>query len=445
MPMTTASMMIAASTGFGRSEKSGARSEQGQQDGEPGGERGEPRPGAGVVVERARRQARRDGHALEQAGPGVGEALRHRLLVDVDLVAVLGRERAGVAGGLREADQHEGDRGDGPDRRRGPTSAPGRAATKDGRPRGTSPTSATPRSPRSSSHEASRPPTTSTRAPGTLGATTPQPEDDDERDDADHDRRAVRLAQRRRATTTAPAAGCCPTTSVPVSLGSSPMTTSIAAPKRKPVTTARERNCAIQPILSTASSRNSTPDASVIPATNDATSCSSTMPAASTALAATAASPELGPTEICRLRAEDRVEDRAGRRGVEAVLQGDAGDAGIAEVLRDDERGDGDPGDQVATQPAAVVGAQPADDGDPARSRGPTCHPSVVPPVRARGGDSVGTGCALARRLTVPMMAADGTASREFRPGRALGRTRTAPPAGLEPATKRLEGSCSIR
>ena len=42
-------------------------------------------------------------------------------------------------------------------------------------------------------------------------------------------------------------------------LRSSPITTSIAAPNRKPVTTARDRNWAIQPILSTASRRNSTP------------------------------------------------------------------------------------------------------------------------------------------------------------------------------------------
>ena len=91
-----------------------------------------------------------------------------------------------------------------------------------------------------------------------------------------------------------------PVTSVPVSFGSSPMTTSMAAPKRKPVTTARERNRAIQPILRTARKRNSNPDASVMPATKLATSCSPTRPAASTALAATAARPELGPTEICR-------------------------------------------------------------------------------------------------------------------------------------------------
>jgi hypothetical protein len=63
-----------------------------------------------------------------------------------------------------------------------------------------------------------------------------------------------------------------PLTSVPVSFGSSPMTTSIAAPKRKPVTTARDRNCAIHPILNTARRRKRIPEARVIVATNDATS-----------------------------------------------------------------------------------------------------------------------------------------------------------------------------
>ena len=66
------------------------------------------------------------------------------------------------------------------------------------------------------------------------------------------------------------------------------------------MTTALERNCAIQPILKTARSRNRIPEARVIPATNEATSWSPVMPAASTALAATAARPELGPIEICR-------------------------------------------------------------------------------------------------------------------------------------------------
>ena len=86
-----------------------------------------------------------------------------------------------------------------------------------------------------------------------------------------------------------------------MSLGSSPITTSIAAPNKKPVTTARDRNCAIHPILSIASRRNSTPETRVIIATKDATSWTPVIPATATALAATAASPELGPVEICRL------------------------------------------------------------------------------------------------------------------------------------------------
>ena len=44
-----------------------------------------------------------------------------------------------------------------------------------------------------------------------------------------------------------------PSEDVPVSFGSSPMTTSTAAPARKPVTTALERNWAIQPSFSAAS------------------------------------------------------------------------------------------------------------------------------------------------------------------------------------------------
>lgn len=92
-----------------------------------------------------------------------------------------------------------------------------------------------------------------------------------------------------------------PVTFVPVSLGSSPITTSIAAPNRKPVTTAWDRNCAIHPILSTARRRNSAPETRVIIATKDATSWIPVTPATATALAATAANPELGPVEICRL------------------------------------------------------------------------------------------------------------------------------------------------
>ena len=90
-----------------------------------------------------------------------------------------------------------------------------------------------------------------------------------------------------------------PDASVPVSFGSSPMTTSTAAPARKPVTTARDRNRAIQPRRSTASRRNRAPVTSVIAATSSA-ACDSPTPATSTAPPATAASDELGPVEMWR-------------------------------------------------------------------------------------------------------------------------------------------------
>ena len=90
-----------------------------------------------------------------------------------------------------------------------------------------------------------------------------------------------------------------PSADVPVSFGSSPITTSIAAPARKPVITALERNRAIHPRRSSAIKRNSAPVTSVIAATSSA-ACWAPTPVTSTAPPATAASDELGPVEICR-------------------------------------------------------------------------------------------------------------------------------------------------
>ena len=170
----------------------------------------------------------------------------------------------------------------------------------DGSPLGTTPTRATPRSPRFSSQDAINPPTTSTRAPGTLGAIRRSPKTTTSAT-TPTTAVVVSVSPRLPSHDQSSWSAFVPDTSVPVIFGSSPMTTSIAAPKRNPVTTARDRNWAIQPIFSTARSRNRIPDARVMPATNEATSCSPTRPVASTALAATAASPELGPIDICRL------------------------------------------------------------------------------------------------------------------------------------------------
>ena len=62
----------------------------------------------------------------------------------------------------------------------------------------------------------------------------------------------------------------------------------MAAPNSKPVTTARERNWAIQPILKTAMTRKSRLEARVIVATKEATSSVPVSLAAKTAPAATA-------------------------------------------------------------------------------------------------------------------------------------------------------------
>ena len=65
------------------------------------------------------------------------------------------------------------------------------------------------------------------------------------------------------------------------------------------MTTALERNWAIQPSFSSARSRNSKPVSSVIAATSCA-AWSPPRPVTRTAPPATAASEELGPVEICR-------------------------------------------------------------------------------------------------------------------------------------------------
>ena len=168
-----------------------------------------------------------------------------------------------------------------------------------GRPRGTSPTVAMPRSARSRTRDTTKPPTTSARAPGTLGATKRSPRI------AASDRTAtMKVGRWNSPIVVSQSPSFCqlfsPAASVPDILGSSPITTSIAAPKRNPVMTALERNCEIQPIRNRARARNAAPATSVTAATNWADSTPEASPAVATALAATAARAELGPVDICR-------------------------------------------------------------------------------------------------------------------------------------------------
>src|ERR1017187_7902310 len=109
-----------------------------------------------------------DGEPLEQPGAYVGEAERGELLVGVDLVAVLGGERAGQQDALGIGQQGNADcrRQQGVDL---PQSAVGKA--KPGNPRGNAPTTATFRPSRPSTREAAIAVTTTTRAGGIFGAT----------------------------------------------------------------------------------------------------------------------------------------------------------------------------------------------------------------------------------------------------------------------------------
>ena len=107
IPNTTASMMIAARTALGSSENSGASRISVARTIAAGGERGDRRPRPGRLVQRARREAGRDRHALEHAGAEVGHPLGHRLLVEVDAIPMLRGERLGIAGRLGEPDQQQ--------------------------------------------------------------------------------------------------------------------------------------------------------------------------------------------------------------------------------------------------------------------------------------------------------------------------------------------------
>ena len=103
-------MISGAEHGLGQAREERREHDQREQHERAGEERRERRARSGRLVERARREAGRDGHALEHACADVRHALGDRLLVDVDEVSVPRGERARVAGRLREADQQEGNR-----------------------------------------------------------------------------------------------------------------------------------------------------------------------------------------------------------------------------------------------------------------------------------------------------------------------------------------------
>ena len=129
----------------------------------------EARPHARPGADGAAGEARVDREALQQAGAEIRGAERDELLVRVDLVAALRRERARGADRLRERDEREGERAAAegadlaePDRR-------GCAGV--GRPAGTSAITATPCAARSKARLSATETAATTSAHGTRGAT----------------------------------------------------------------------------------------------------------------------------------------------------------------------------------------------------------------------------------------------------------------------------------
>ena len=107
MPMTTASMIKAANTGLGSFENSGANTRRVSSTMTP--EVNEARP-VRAPEWSLRELAERlvdTGMPWNRPAPDVGHSLGYRFLVDVDAIAVLGRERPGVASGLGEPDEHQ--------------------------------------------------------------------------------------------------------------------------------------------------------------------------------------------------------------------------------------------------------------------------------------------------------------------------------------------------
>ena len=99
-------------------------------------------------------------------------------------------------------------------------------------------------------HVASRPPTTSTRAPGTAARRSAAPRITRERQQPDDQRRPAEVAERARTHDASSRHAVSPSDDVPVSFGSSPIDDVDRGPREEARHDRLERNCAIQPIRS---------------------------------------------------------------------------------------------------------------------------------------------------------------------------------------------------
>ena len=91
------------------------------------------------------------------------------------------------------------------------------------------------------------------------------------------------------------------------------------------------------------------------------------------------------PDDEMPAAAERRVEDQRGRGGVQADDRRDAGDRGVGQRLGHQHRPDGQPGDDVAAQPAPVVSAERGEHRQPRSSTGRRGHRRANLPDLAQG------------------------------------------------------------
>ena len=153
-----------------------------------------------------------------------------------------------------------------------------------------------------------------------------------------------------------------PVALVPVSLGSSPITTSIAAPKRNPVITGLDSSRDNHPIRRTAASRNSNPVAHGDRRDELRRRCAVGDARDRHRAGGDRRQRRAWPGGDLPRGAEGGIDQRARRRGVEAVLDRHLSDPGVPQGLGDDERRHGDAGDHVVAEVGTAVHREPACD-----------------------------------------------------------------------------------
>ena len=252
------------------------------------------------------------------------------------------------------------------------TAAPRSGPWNDGNPRGMSSDKGDPRAARSRSADATRPPTSRTRAPGTRGATHRRPKTTTRATTPTTTVARWSLVRGWTTTTRTPGTSCCLSLSVPGQLrqfadddvdGCAEEESGDDSPGQELGQPGHPEHCEREEEQAT--------HVSVMPATRVAASVGWFRLAASTAPPGHGRQARAGTHRDLAAGAEQGVEDRPGGGGIESVLGAAAqGDLGVAEILGDDQRRHHDTGNEV-DHVAGPLGSGAAAGGS-AGSEGPT-------------------------------------------------------------------------